>query len=215
MSQTAYPLAWPDGWPRTPPQKRKDYKFYGGSTTDFQGGQEVYVGRKPVSFERARKLLVEELARLKAKNVVLSTNVPLRNDGLPRAEAARMVIRDPGVAVYFTLSGKPLSMARDAFLRIEQNMRSLGLAIAAIRQLERHGGSSMMERAFTGFLAITPPSWKKPWREVFGVAPDWRGDLKSRYRELCKITHPDAGGADSVMGELNVAYEEARAELGQ
>ncbi len=84
-----------------------------------------------------------------------------------------------------------------------------------MRQLERHGGSRMMERAFTSFLAITPPDWKRPWREVFGVKGDWTGDINELYRAKARIRHPDAGGADTLMAELNIAYKEARRELEQ
>ena len=86
-------------------------------------------------------------------------------------------------------------------------------AIEGLRQLERHGGSLMLERAFEGFLAIAPPDWKKPWREVFGVKPDWRGDLKALYHEKARERHSDVGGSDTLMAELNVAYEEACREL--
>ena len=72
----------------------------------------------------------------------------------------------------------------------------------------------MMEKAFSGFLAIAPPDWKKPWREVFGVKPDWSGDLTALYREKARHRHPDAGGADTLMAELNNAYQEAKRELG-
>jgi hypothetical protein len=34
------------------------------------------------------------------------------------------------------------------------------------------------------------------------------------YREKARHRHPDAGGADTLMAELNVAYEEAQRELG-
>jgi hypothetical protein len=105
-------------------------------------------------------------------------------------------------------------MARDAYQTVAGNLRSLTLAIEAMRQLERHGGSTMMERAFSGFAALTPPDWKKPWRQVFGVKPDWRGDITALYREKARNRHPDAGGSDTVMAELNVAYEEAKQELG-
>lgn len=72
----------------------------------------------------------------------------------------------------------------------------------------------MMERAFQGFAALVPPDWKKPWREVFGVTPDWRGDIAMLYREKAKNQHPDSGGSDQLMDELNVAYGEAKRELG-
>jgi hypothetical protein len=198
MSEEAYPLQWQEGWPRTPEWKREaDIRFRG----------HVY-GLAP---GRVRDQLVSELERLGAKNVVISTNVALRQDGLPYAN--QKAVSDPGVAVYFTLNKRSLAMARDRFKTVVGNMRSLTLAVEAMRQLERHGGSTMVERAFSGFVALAPPSWKKPWREVFGVKPDWRGDITALYREKARNRHPDAGGSDSLMAELNVAFEEAKKEM--
>jgi hypothetical protein len=104
-------------------------------------------------------------------------------------------------------------MARDGFVSVAGNVRSLTLAIEAMRQLERHGGNQMMERAFTGFAALAPPNWKKPWREVFGVKPDWHGDITQLYREKARHRHPDTGGSNTLMAELNTAYAEAKREL--
>ena len=121
---------------------------------------------------------------------------------------------DPGIAVYFKFKKKQMVMARDGFISAAGNLRSLGLAIEGLRQLERHGGSPMLERAFVGFLALAPPDRKKPWREVFGIKTDWNGDLTELYREKARTRHPDAGGSNAQMAELNVAYEEGRQELG-
>lgn len=198
MSAEAYPLQWPEGWPRTRPNWRESDKRFDGRVYGLVPG-------------RARDQLVAELDRLGATSVVVSTNVELRKDGLPYAQARR--VEDPGVAVYFVLKKRPMVMAVDRYESVAGNMRSLTLAIEAMRQLERHGGGTMMERAFTGFAAIAPPDWKKPWREVFGVKADWRGDLTALYREKARNRHPDAGGSDNLMAELNVAYEEARREL--
>lgn len=195
----AFPLQWPDGWPRTPSFKRESDRRFGGAVYGLTMG-------------RARDQLLSELQRLNAQGAVVSSNVALRRDGLPYSDQRRL--DDPGVAVYFTLRKRPLVMARDAYISVAGNLRSLTLAIEAMRQLERHGGSTMMERAFTGFAAITPPDWKKPWREVFGIKPDWRGDITTLYREKAKLRHPDSGGSDTQMAELNVAYEEARRDLG-
>jgi hypothetical protein len=197
MTVEAYPLQWPDGWPRTAFNLRESDRRFGGS--------------RKLTMGRARDQLVHELALLGALNIVVSSNVPLRSDGLPYSEAR--LIEDPGVAVYFTFKNKPLVMARDGFTSVAGNIRSLTLAIEGLRQ-RRHGGSFMMEKAFTGFVAITPPDWKKPWRQVFGVKPDWCGDLTAMYREKARNRHPDAGGDDRLMAELNVAYEEAKHELG-
>jgi hypothetical protein len=156
---------------------------------------------------------MDELRRLGATEIVVSSNVAVKADGLLYADSRR--IDDPGIAVYFKFKKKSLVMARDGFHSVAGNLRSLGLAIDGMRQLERHGGSLMLEKAFDGFLAIAPPDWKKPWREVFGIKSDWTGDIAQLYREKARNRHPDAGGSDTLMAELNVAYEEARHELGQ
>jgi hypothetical protein len=165
-----------------------------------------------LSVGRARDQLLEELRLLGASDIVVSSNVPTRSDGLLHSDPRRL--DDPGIAVYFKFKNNPMCMARDGYCTVAGNLRSLGLAIEALRQLERHGGSLMLERAFEGFLAIAPPDWKRPWREVFGIKTDWTGDLTDLYREKARTRHPDAGGSDTLMAELNVAYAEGRQELG-
>jgi len=155
---------------------------------------------------------LDELRLLGASDIVVSSNVPTRSDGLLHSDPRRL--DDPGIAVYFKFKGKQMVMARDGYISVAGNLRSLGLAIEGLRQLERHGGSLMLERAFEGFLAIAPPDRKKPWREVFGIKTDWNGDLTNLYHEKARTRHPDAGGSDTLMAELNVAYAEGRQELG-
>lgn len=203
---TAHPLAWPDGWPRTPADKRvRGWAFK-------QASDRGYGGRTLVTFGRARDLLVEELRRLGATHVVVSTNHPVGRDGLPTESKRR--IDDDGVAIYFRFAGKSLAMACDRYDGAAANMRSLGLAIEAMRQLERHGGGVMMERAFAGFAALPPPGAKRPWREVLdlsaGSPPTLTRDfIEQRYRNLAKKRHPDAGGSAEAMAELNAARDEA------
>jgi hypothetical protein len=152
-----------------------------------------------------------ELRRLGATEIVVSSNVAVKADGLLYADSRRL--DDPGIAVYFKFKKKPRVMARDGFVSVAGNLRSLELAIDGLRQLERHGGSLMLERAFDGFLALPPPDWKKPWREVFGIKADWHGDIEALYHQKARERHPDAGGSNTLMAELNVAYEEACREL--
>jgi hypothetical protein len=195
MTAEAFPLSWPQGWPRHKGERDSDNRFRGPT----------------YNWTRVVHGLHEEIGRIGGKNITISTNQPVRNDGWPYAQ--QRVIHDPGVAVYFVRQGKSLVMAQDRFWTIIGNMRSLTMAIEGLRQMDRHGGATMMERAFTGFLAIAPPDWKKPWREVFGVKPDWSGDIKALYREKARGRHPDSSGNDQLMAELNVAYEEAKREL--
>lgn len=208
MTQS-YPLLWPKGWPRTP---------FGKQTSN--------ANLRTVQFDAARKSIFAELRRLGATGIVLSTNVPLRTDGMPYADAARRRMPDPGVAVYFQLRGKPMSMARDAYLDIAQNLRSLALAIEYLRGLERHGGAIMLERAFAGFTALPPPSGGEvvfeeevDWREELGPVPEGLTDneilivMESRYRTNAKISHSDQGGNNDTMIRLNLAIAQAREEL--
>ena len=198
----AYPLQWPDGWPRTPSYRRESDSRFGGS------------GR--ITVGRARDLLMDQLRLLPATDIIISSNVPTRSDGLLYADNKR--IDDPGIAAYFNFKKRPRVMAMDDYVSVAGNLRSLGLSIEGMRQMQRHGNAEMWERAFTGFLAIAPPDWKKPWREVFGIKPNGPITLATvteLYRQKARERHPDAGGSDTLMAELNVAYEEAQRELEQ
>lgn len=196
MSAT-FPLRWPDGWPRTEPGRRANN------------------GPFKTSFDKARRELYWELERLGAENVVISSNVPLRLDGQPRGDVGMMRVDDPGVALYFTLKRRPMAMARDVYWRVYDNLRSLGLAIEHLRGLERHGGGIMMERAFSGFAALPPPSAARPWWQVleFAEPPSSLDIAEQAYRRLTGTHHPDRGGSHERMAELNAAIAAARAAL--
>ncbi len=108
-------------------------------------------------------------------------------------------------------------MARDAYDRAEENIRSLTLALKAMRAIEEHGGSLMMERAFEGFMSLPAPSARRPWREVLGPlpvsAPVGGAWVEEKFRILAKKKHPDKGGSADAMAELNAARAEALADI--
>jgi hypothetical protein len=188
---SAYPLQWPDGWKRTPVAHR-------AANSRFK-----------TTFTKARADLFLELDRLGATNAVVSSWLPLRNDGLPRADAARSRLSDPGVAVYFTYLGKQMVMARDVFDSVHDNLRSIGLAIEHLRGLDRHGGATMMERAFEGFQALPAPGG---WRDVLGDHATVQS-ANVKYRDLSFRLHNE-GGNEETQRRYNAAIEEARKELG-
>jgi hypothetical protein len=125
---SAFPLTWPLGWPRT----------------------KVAFKRSP---GKAFREIREELGRAGAASVVISTNLPTRRDGQPYADA-RLAQPDPGVAVYFALNGRQYVLACDRFNTAAGNARAIALTVEAMRGIERWGTGGMLERAFTGFLAL-------------------------------------------------------------
>jgi hypothetical protein len=151
-------------------------------------------------------------------DVVISTNLRLRLDGLPISSQAEP--RDPGVAVYWreTLGGRKV-MAIDIYDRVADNLAAVAATLDAMRAIERHGGAAILERAFTGFTALPAPiiaGMKRPWRDVLGFPADMtpRAELvNERYRSRASQAHPDKGGTNAEMAELNTARDEALKEL--
>lgn len=200
---TSYPLAWPDGWPRTKPSAQRAGKI-------FKTGKDSRGWLQPVTFAVARDKLFDEVERLGATNIVLSTNFPINHRGLVMESSK---VADHGIAIYFTYLGKAMVMACDRYDTAAGNMSSLRLAIEALRQLERHGGGYMMQRAFSGFAALPPPG-AKPWRHVLKVDdPVTRDKISAAYRTAAARRHPDAGGSTDLMAELNEARDAALKEV--
>lgn len=204
MTAEAYPLQWPAGRKRTDSWRRENAKF-------------------DVTFTRARDNIVAEIGRLAGRypdpQLVISTNIALRRDGLPLANQRQP--DDPGVAVYFTYKKRQMSFACDRWRKIEHNMQAIAKTIEALRGIARWGTGDMLEAAFTGFTALPPPPAAGPgagaaprhWRDVFGTAVATREQLQDVYRRLAAAHHPDRGGDPAKMAELNAARAQALQDL--
>lgn len=187
-----YPLTWPEGWPRTPTWKRAQSPF-------------------KVTPDKAYRELVEELGRLGARDVIISSNLKLRLDGAPYANQPRN--EDEGIAVYFKRKGQDMVLACDKFAKREANMRAITKTIDAIRGIERWGSSDLMERAFTGFAQLGHDSGRK-WWDVLGCASDApRHVIESHYHRRRSATHPDRGGDAAEFHAVQAAWEQAQASL--
>lgn len=202
----AFPLAWPVGWPRTPDgaRRRAPYTF----------GQPRRIYQSGAADAPARDFLLDELRRLGARNVVLSTNVELRQDGLPYAR--RRTPDDPGVAVYFTLDGESRCIPCDRWDRVADNLYAVARTISALRQLDRDGTHRMVSAAFSGFKALPEAGSGTPWWEVLGVVSGERDPevLKRFYRLQAAKLHPDRGGDPVAFAALTSAYQQACAAAG-
>lgn len=192
----AYPLTWPPGRPRTPLHQRTWSKFKTG-------------------FGRARDQCLGEIRALGGRQPIISTNLPLRLDGLPYANA-RAADGDAGVAVYFTYKTRSMCFACDRWAKIEDNMHAIALTIGALRGVARWGTGDMMEAAFTGFAALPAPgqTQARGWMEVLEVGQGVTLEkAKENYRKLSAVRHPDRGGSHEAMSELNWAWAQAQEAL--
>lgn len=188
-----FPLSWPAAYPRTKFRSRARFKVK--------------------SFINSVEQLYRELRSMGASSVVVSTNIPIRNDGMPYSNPPRLT--DPGVAIYFQLEGRPMSMACDKWDYVEHNMHALELTIEAMRGLDRWGASDMLNRVFQGFTALPAPTPVEPWWKVLHCPREWSpANIEAQFKRMIKTCHPDVGGSHEAMTALNRAIAEARAEKG-
>lgn len=210
---TACPLTWPAGWPRTEQGFQKEGRF--GTRKQRPGSS--YARSEDITIADAVFRVLAELERMgiKRDDIVISTNVKTRLDGLPRGNEREP--RDNGAAVYWeTRAGARRVMAIDQYTSVANNLAAIAATLDAMRAIERHGGAQILDRAFTGFTALPAPSAKRAWREILNFSSNDKISsevLKIRYRYLASRRHPDKGGSDQAMAELNVAYEEAKKEI--
>ena len=213
-----YPLAWPQGWKRTPPGQRKRGKFNKKTTTwhaPTSPGASGYSNTRSgeVSIAEGCRRVLAQLGSFGAYGeAIISTNVEVRLDGLPRS--GQRAPDDPGAAVYWT-DGKTKQqkvMAIDLYDRVADNLAAIAATLDAMRAIERHGGASILDRAFTGFDALPPPG--SPWA-VLRLKPGASAEaINEAYRTRAKLAHPDNGGTDQAMTELNVARDECLRQIG-
>ena len=201
---SAYPLTWPEGWPRTASYKRKTAKF---SSYD-----------RRLSINDGVQRVLAELDRLghKPDDVVISTNVRTRLDGWPRSDQPAPT--DPGVAAYWQKADgtNQRVIAIDAYDTVAGNLGAIAATLEAMRAISRHGGAQILERAFTGFTALPAPGQTTgpSWRDVLGFDILTRDALDMRYRQLRSSSHPDKGGTAEQFAAVQIAYEQACAEIG-
>ncbi len=198
---TNYPLAWPDGWRRTARGQKQFGRFsHNRRNLTINDG----VGRV---FDALRMLGVRDY------NVIISTNLKVRLDGLPYSNQREP--DDQGVAVYWKRGKDQVHkvLAVDQYTRIADNLAAIAATLEYMRGIERHGGAMILERAFTGFLALPSPN---NWRHVMGFenTPPW-DEVKARFTHLAKQRHPDCGGSETAMQELNRALADATREVGE
>lgn len=207
MTIAAYPLQWPEGWPRTELSKLK----YGRFGVRRANAGSSWTSLNDITITEAVGRVQAELQKMgiDQQDVVISTNVRTRLDGLPRSGEREP--DDGGAAVYWeTRKGERRVMAIDQYRKVADNLAAIAATLDAMRAIERHGGAQILDRAFTGFVALPPPMALE-WWHVLGVAKTATfPEVRVAYRKLASENHPDRGGNAIAMTEINKAWEEAQ-----
>jgi len=214
----AFPLQWPAGWKRTVWASRKPGRFTKGERQYASApGGSSWMRQRDLSVTDGVDRVLRELERMgiERQDVVISTNVRTRLDGLPRSGERKP--EDPGAAVYWEeRGGARRVMAIDLYTDVADNLAAIAATLEAMRAIERHGGAAILERAFTGFVALPAPGAARSWREVLGIPSSMgtnRDSINAAYRRLAGAAHPDRGGSHAAMSELNRAREDALREV--
>ena len=152
---TAYPLSWP---------------------VDYKRSQEQKSSRFKTTLGRARDFVIKELEIIDAADVIISSNIPLKQNGDMYADLHRYKNDDTGVAVYFKRNGQQIVLCCDTYKLILENMYAIGRTLQALRQIDRDGVSDFLNRTFTGFKALPERTGATPWYQVLDYA-----SCKKRY----------------------------------
>ena len=178
----AYPLSWPDAFPRSAKRETGQFK---------------------TSLAGALKNVTDSLHRFGSDSgksvagVVLSSNVTL----------SIHKPADPGVAVWFTWDGAQICIPVDRYATPEANLQAIHHVLEARRTELRHGTLALVRATMKGFVALPAPG-RKPWHEILGVPATATADeIQAAFRKLARSRHPDTGGSEAMMADLNAARD--------
>lgn len=164
-----------------------------------------------VGYSKAIKDLEREMGHLGVRQAVIQAAVSeseLRLDGLLRAGARP---QHPGIILAFeSKKTGPMQMPCDTFLEWQDNLRAIGLSLAALRAIDRYGVTQRAEQ-YRGWSQLPPPGGivtpppmtveaaaEVVASRVSGCVPvDVIRDpenYRRAYREQARRWHPDANG---------------------
>lgn len=167
-------------WPiePTPPHRRKAGSFR-------------------ASYAKTLDLLEYELQQLRAKHIIVEayfTRAQIRNDGWPLSKANPS---QPGVILSFTGKNGELSFPCDTYQTFDDNLRAIGLALEALRAVDRYGVTQHAEQ-YKGWAKLppAPESMRSEDALTFlalfsNVAVVDSESMDKAYRDAARKLHPD------------------------
>lgn len=160
---------------------------------------EVSRSRFDQTFASARSHVESELENLGATNVIISTNCETSSSGSLKATTRQP--EDTGVAVYFTMDGQEKVLCCDAWDRVHDNLRAIGLTLEYLRAVGRWQVSQVLDNVFRGFVPELPETATggdvRPLHEILGIAANAPQHLvKKAIRAKRLEVHPDRNNND-------------------
>jgi len=184
-------VEWPAGWERTP--RRRDSRF----------------GKHSLAVRVSA--LMAEVRRMGGTNLRIDHDLQTYSkSGVEVPYANQPQPDDPGVVVYFTLSGnRKVCWPCDRWRRVEDNLWAIVKSLEAKRGLERWGAVSM-DREYEGYLQLpeSTANQRVDAHTALGIAKDapW-ATIRAAWRAWAKEHHPDRGGDHDRFTAMNSAVQ--------
>lgn len=185
-----YPLCWPENKPRCA-QRLK--------TTPFR-----------VSPAQTEREIAAEFRAMGIGQWVISQSPAYRRG---------QRLEDPGVAVWW---GRPdlCVLACDQWTDSHQNLRAIGLTLAALRACDRYGAYTVEQALEGARLALPPPASDEiDWPAILEVERGWPLlAIEIIYRGKIEKAHPDRHPVDerehwtALSAQLNAAWSACKAD---
>ncbi len=186
----SYPLHWPDGIPREKNPQRSRFK---------------------TSVTTAILLIKNEIRLSGCTGLIISTNVPLKQNGAPYANYK---IYDAGAAIYYQRKTSTLCLTCDRWTMVVDNLYAIGKTLHSLRSIKRWVGDGEIDRMYTGFVLLGAAS--EHWSDILDVNKHaTHAEVEKAYLSKRSSAHPDKGGDADQFVKIQSAYEQYKNEHNQ
>lgn len=151
--------------------------------------------------------LAETMRKWGVKDYMVTNDLP------PRSRTkAYQTLTERQVILKYVKGGTPVQLVMDTQARAVDNFRVLYLAVEAMRMNDQRGLTDVVRQAY----AQLPAPVEQNTYRIIGARPEWSLEqIEAAYRARARTAHPDAGGSEAAMQELNTAMDAIRKERTQ
>lgn len=185
MTARAYPLHWPDGWPRTPSREGAKFK---------------------TTLHQALEFVQKELRLMGARDVVISSNVTLGASNPPQpGVAVYFTLAGDQLCI-------PCERYARVEHNLQAIGKTIEALRGIERWGAKHMVNAAF-RGFVALSAPGSKYWADVL--ALAADKRTLADIETAYKMLARTRHPDHGGSHEMMAELNAAVDQARREIGE